>query len=139
MTRTRLAVLALVLSGCDQVEPFEEESATIPRSVQDAFSRSCATQDACHGAGSPTGIVLTPEGAPAILDQEYRGRPVVVIGDPRASAMGLALMHEPPPDIVRMPLDREDAALTDAAIVLAWISGAEMPDMVVEPDARSSG
>jgi hypothetical protein len=138
MNRTRLGALLFVLAACDQVEPVEEESATIPRSVQDAFTRSCAVTG-CHVAGHITGIDLTPEGAPAILDQTYDGRPVVVIGDPNASAMGLALMHEPPSDVVRMPYTRDDLSLTDGAIVLAWISGAEMPDSVVEPDAGSGG
>lgn len=131
MTRQRFALLALVLAACDQVEPVDEESATIPRSVQDAFTRSCATEG-CHTAEHP--IDLTPEGAPAVLDLEHDGMPVVVLGDPSGSVMGLALMAEPPEGILQMPLERTDQSLTDAAVVLAWIAGAEMPAMIVDGD-----
>lgn len=137
----RCIVLAVVAcAACDQIQPIDDtREGEIPPAVQDAFTRTCAMAS-CHDPTAPAGgIDLSPTGSGAIFELVGKDLPLVRIGDVAGSTMGLALLREPPVGILKMPLERSDTSLTDSAIIMAWIAGAEMPGMAIDGDSESSG
>jgi hypothetical protein len=128
-----LALAALPLMACNQLEPIEEETGGggggIPPAVRAAFEASCG-KSGCHAAGGVQPVLAGAE-LDGILTGMGGGLPYVTIGDttnsylaivmlPDATLMELGLTRTAP----RMPLD-QDFLNPNLQTILAWIGGAE--------------
>jgi hypothetical protein len=135
-----LALAALPLVACNQLEPIEEETGGgggggIPPAVRMAFEASCG-KGGCH---APGGIQPTLAGAEldGILTGMGGGLPYVTIGDTSNSYLAIVMMADETlaelgltRTVPRMPIDRNPADEAQAAnlnTILAWIAGAEYP------------
>lgn len=141
VTSLCLALAALPLAACNQLEPIEEDTGGnggggIPPAVRMAFEASCG-KTGCHSAGANTPVLAGAELDAILTGTSNSGIPYVTIGDTTQSYIAIvmmspavAMMAGVDPPALRMPVDRNPADMAQAAnlnTILAWIGGAEFP------------
>ncbi len=134
--RQSLAVLLLGAAGCGALTFLGKANSgsEIPTVVQQAFDESCASED-CHGSPfPPAALDLTAAASGSIIGRAASERPdlpLVEFGNLHGSYMALKLLPEERRDgfVIegdRMPREGDQDSL-NVAIILGWISGAELP------------
>lgn len=141
VTSLCLALAALPLAACNQLEPIEEETGGsnvggIPPAVRAAFEASCG-KSGCHAPGATLPTLAGTELDAILTGTSSSGVPFVTIGDTAQSYIAIVMMSPEvaamagvDPPTLRMPLDRNAADMAQAAdlnTILAWIGGAEFP------------
>jgi len=138
MARTiHFSILSLFLSGgafaCG-VEPIEEENGQIPKEVQMAFDRSCASVG-CHASGGQKPF-LDSGNSSRIIGGSSQGSDLklVVLGDVEKSYLALKMLA---PDMLpqgamiqggSMPPSKMGHTEADVKAILDWIESGEMAD-----------
>lgn len=133
----RIMIAALVgVTGCVQLERVGGDggSAGIPDEVQRVFDERC-NQGGCHGNGTAQqGLSLDAADAAGIIGGQavQVAMPLVELGSVENSYLAQKMLASPTTTIsgTRMPqlADFADpAVLTDNAIVIGWIAGADLP------------
>jgi hypothetical protein len=137
--RRMLAIAALALSGCPQIERIDDvnNGGSIPTAVQAAFDRQC-NDAACHGTSPALGLSLEAANSASILEKNGVSNPDLPYVD-FGNIPGSFMAHKLLPDSELMNLDitrvgarMPNIAITpeiqeDVALILGWIAGAELP------------
>ncbi len=129
--------LMLASAGCIQLERVDDGGSNgqgIPDEVQRVFDARC-NQAGCHGNGAAQqGLSLTAAESAAIIGRQAQQVPIplVELGNVGNSYLAQKMLASPTIAITgdRMPLAAvltDPAVLSDIAIVIGWIAGAELP------------
>lgn len=129
------ALAATSAAGCNQVERLPTDGTTdaLPRSVDAALTRACATDAACHAPGSPF-VVLAGASPSALRDGGYVQR-----GSLEGSTLAVKILGLPGITGGRMPPDTNPADPNDLALIVAWIAGIDPEDGGGDTGGSSDG